>query len=433
MKIKLILLGLLLWSMNIQAQSLTLSDCIETTLNNNPRSTVYAIESQLAKEKIREAKSSLYPSASVSVGFNYYLKLQTVVISGMEIKMGNKFTTTPMAQIQYNILDPSRKGTIESAKINEQIVSVNTLKNNEELVFNTINAYYEALTYLEQRKLLIDSEERYKQLLEIMKVRYELGVEKKSEYSSAKVNLYNVQTELEVNSNNYELAMTKLKNAMGLDLATEIEISYTIEDVTVVEENFPAFEYNKLLDFKLDSLNTLQIENNISMKKKAFYPTLSVSLNYGLTSFGSEFFPSFTNWFDYSYLGLNLNVPIFSGFRKKSQLEQARLDLIKLQANTTVTKQSTELAYRNAQITLKNYYKNLVKTKEIVELAQEVLDARTVELQEGKSTMSNYLNADYSYKEAKNNYISALLKYYTAKFSVEKSRGNLINYIQELK
>ena len=114
-------------------------------------------------------------------------------------------------------------------------------------------------------------------------------------------------------------------------------------------------------------------------------------------------------------------------------MQQSRLEMTKLNANINVTKQSTELAYQNAQINLRNYHKSLVKSKEIVALAQEVLDARTVELQEGKINMSVYLNADYSFKEAKNNYISALLKYYTAKFSVEKTRGNLINYIQELK
>ena len=279
MKIRLILLGLLCWSIHLQAQELTLQDCIQTTLNNNPKSTVYAVESQLAKERIREAKSALYPTASVSVGFNYYLKLQTVVFNGMELKMGNKFSTAPVAQLQYNIIDPSRKGNIENAKINEQIVSVNTLKNNEELVFNTVNAYYEALTYLEQRSLLLDSEKRYQELLNIMQVRYDLGVEKKSEYTSAKVNLYNVQTDLEVNENNYQLAMTKLKNAMGLDLNTDIQITYTIEDLVEAPTEAPVFEYNKLLDFKLDSLNNLQIENNIKMKQRAFYPTLSANLN----------------------------------------------------------------------------------------------------------------------------------------------------------
>jgi len=62
-----------------------------------------------------------------------------------------------------------------------------------------------------------------------------------------------------------------------------------------------------------------------------------------------------------------------------------------------------------------------------------MMDASTVEYREGTATLSSLLDADYSYKEARTNYITSLLDYLTAQLSYYRNTGTIAQFINELK
>lgn len=426
-----------------QQDSLTLKECITYTLNHNLSSTIYKNSIEIAKAKITENKSAFLPSVSANIGMDYNAKLQTSVIpaGGFSeeetiLQMGNKYSNSASVQLDQNIFDRNSSIALKSSKVDEEIASLEALKENENLVYNTALAYYEVLTYHEKKRLLDESKSQYETLVSILKLRYEQGVAKKSEYDRARVNYNNVLSEIEENNSNYTLALNKLKNAMGASLQNDISIvkDSNLEDVSdfsLVEGITENVE--TLLDYKIDQKNLELKELEISKNKSDYLPTLSFYANYGANSFGNEFSNSISTWYDYSTIGLKLNIPIFSGFKTQSRVNQSKLEYDNQLLTNKLNVENYKLDIENAKTQLVSSYSNLKKNEENLDLAKEVLDAATLEYREGTTDLSDLLDVEYSYKESRTNYITSLFDYLNAQIGYQKSKGLLTEYVTNLK
>jgi outer membrane protein len=427
-----------------QDQTMSLKECISYTLQHHPNSTIYKNSAKSAEEKIRESRSALLPSISGNVGLDYNLKLATSVIPAgafsdkeTKLQMGSKFSNTAYIQLDQKLFDKNASLDIKTSKVNKEIADLNLLKENETLIYNTSSVYYEVLTYAEKGKLLRESEKQYETTVSILKLRYAQGEEKKSEYNRARVNYSNVQFEIESNNSAYKLALNKLKNSIGMDIEVAISIKDSVTDMDVKEVpltiGLNMFDVNRLLDFQIDQKNLSIKRLDLKQKKVAYIPTLSLYGKYGGNAYGSDFFPTFGNWYDYSVIGVKATIPLFSGFKRQSQFAQSKLSLASLELTNKLNLQTYKLNIENASTNIVSTYTNLKKAKENLQLAKEMMDASTVEYREGTATLSSLLDADYSYKEARTNYTTSLLDYLTAQLSYHKNKGTITEFVNEIK
>jgi outer membrane protein TolC len=74
----------------------------------------------------------------------------------------------------------------------------------------------------------------------------------------------------------------------------------------------------------------------------------------------------------------------------------------------------------------------LSKDKENLNLAKDVFEATNLQYRQGTASLTDFLNADYSYKEAQSNYINSLLNFMSSRLDYEKSQGTLTAYINQL-
>ncbi len=427
-----------------QNQTLSLKECINYTLQHHPNSTIYQYSVKSAEEKIRENKSALLPSISGNVGLDYNLKLATSVIpcgvlseKETKLQMGSKFSNSAYVQLDQKLFDRSATLDIKTSKVNKEIADLNLLKENETLIYNTASVYYEVLTYAEKGKLLRESEKRYGTTVNILKLRYVQGEEKKSEYNRARVNYSNVQFEIEANNSAYKLALNKLKNSIGMDIETAISIEDSITDMDVKEMpliiGLNIFDVNRLLDFQIDQKNLDLKSLDVRQKKVAYLPTLSLYGKYGGNAYGSDFFPTLSNWYDYSVIGVKATIPLFSGFKKQSLFAQSKLSLASQELTNKLNIQTYKLNIENTSTNIVSTYTNLKKAKENLQLAKEMMDASMVEYREGTATLSSFLDADYSYKEARTNYTTSLLDYLTAQLNYHRNTGTITQFVNEIK
>jgi outer membrane protein TolC len=414
---------------------------VQFTLQHHPNSTLYKNEVQLAKEKIRENRAAYLPSVNGYGSFDYNLKLQTSIIPAgalsdteTRLQIGNKFSTGVYVQADQTIFDRSANLGIQSARVEKEIADLNLLKENESLIYNAAVAYYEVLTYAEKGKLLAKNEAQHQQLLDILRLRYEKGVAKKSEYDRGRVNLNNIRADVALNESNYALAVNKLKNAMGMDLQTQISLSDSVNfSNEIVKPDIEPLTINQLLAYQIDQKNVLQKELDIKKKNAAYLPTLTSYAKYGANAYSGDFENSMDRWFDYSAVGVKLNIPIFSGFKRSSQLNQSKLSAENQRLRLNLNQRQYDLDYQNSGSQLFNSYTSLAQNRENLELAKEVLDATQVEYREGTATLSTFLDDDYAYKEAQSNYITSLIDYLNAQLKYEQAKGTLATYIASQK
>nr|HPH87615.1 TolC family protein [Chitinophagales bacterium] len=162
--------------------------------------------------------------------------------------------------------------------------------------------------------------------------------------------------------------------------------------------------------------------------KAAYYPQFSFYAKYGGLAFGNEFSQSFTRWTQFATIGFKLDIPIFDGLRTSSSVKMAKLNIANLKEDMLLKEDGLKLQMLNAKTSMKNAEQSLILNKENIALAKNVLDVTTLQYQKGIISYTDWMSADYSYKEAEQNYMTSLIKYLQSKIEADKSNNNLNIY-----
>jgi len=422
-------------------QVMTLQQCIQYTLQNHPTNIIYSNDISTANQKKVEALSGYLPQVNGSVSWDDNLKRQTTVLPGaifgspddVKVQFGNQYNTTAVVQADQTIYDQTLISGLSAIKPNIEAAQLKKAKNDDDIIYNTAAAYYQIISYQEQLKLLNENEKKFSDILGIQKLLYDKGVIKKVDYDRIQVTLNNIVAQKQVAQTSLELSLNQLKNAMGMALETPLVIADSagsLQDATIPQST--QFDVTNTWDFKIISKNILLQEIVLKRAKAAYAPTLGFYARYGGQTFGNEFGPAFKNWFDYSAIGLKLNVPIFDGLRKSSQVKQNALSLSNTKQNLILLQNNLKLQNQNANIQLQSSFTTLQSNKANLTLAKDVFDNTSLQYQNGVAALSDLLNSDYSYKEAQTNYVNSLVKYLMAKIELEKNKGTLKQYINQL-
>lgn len=441
---RLVLAGLLLTGNIVQAQSpetssvMNLKQCIDYTLQHNPTIPIYSNDIKTANQRKIEALSGYMPQVNGSLAWDDNIKRQVTVLPGeivgqpedLRVQFGNQYNTNAYIQADQTIYDQSLLSGMQGIKPNIEAARLKKEQNDDNIIYNTAVSYYQVITYQEQLKLLGENERKFGELVRIQQLQYDKGVLKKVDLDRVKVALTNIQSQKKFVETSMQLSLNRLKNYMGMPLNETLALAdsaASLQEITLPAQN--DFDAKNTWDMKILSKNLQLQEVQLKRARAGYFPTLGFYARYGGQSFGDEFRQSFNNWFDYSAIGLRLNVPIFDGLRKASQVKQNALTVSNVRQNMIITENAMKLANENANVQMLNSYTTLSNNKNNLELAKEVFDNTTVQYQNGVASLSDLLNADYSFKEAQTNYLNSLVNALIAKVDLEKSKGNLKQYI----
>jgi outer membrane protein len=441
--VKALLCGLLLQTGFLHAQSagkLSLKQCIEYSLQNHPSQRVYNNEVEVAKSKGTEAVSSYLPQLNGTGTLDDNVKRQVTIIPAgafspvdIRVQFGVQYMTNLYAQVDQTIYDQSMINSIKANKPNMEIARLQKQKNNDQLIYNTASAYYQAMIQQERVKLLAENEAELQEIMSIQQRQYEKGVIKKIDYDRVKVNYNNTVSQKQVSEMSFQLALNQLKNAMGMPLDQPVMIADSLDYASIIiKENTVDTDIRNTWDYKIQTQNIRLQEVDYQRKKASVLPTLSAYGRYGAQALNNNFADQYNNWFDYSVIGLKLNVPVFSGLRRYSQIRQSELNLYSARENFKVTTSNLQLAVLNSNTALSSSYRTFLSNKENLDLAKNVFDNTSLQYQRGVAPLSDLLNSEFSYKEAQSNYINSLVNYLLSRMDLERSKGTLSQYLNQL-
>ncbi|MEO7210531.1 MAG: TolC family protein [Chitinophagaceae bacterium] len=130
-------------------------------------------------------------------------------------------------------------------------------------------------------------------------------------------------------------------------------------------------------------------------------------------------------WFTSSYIGLNINIPIFDGFAKASNIRKSALELQQTENQIESLKQSID----NDVVQATNNYRNAVASmdlqKQNMQLAESVYNQSKKKYEIGTGSTTEITNAQADLRVAQSNYINALYNAIIAKIDYEKATGLL--------
>ncbi|WP_348812832.1 TolC family protein [Flavobacterium maritimum] len=443
---RILLLTFLTFALTAQSQSagttatkpLTLKAAITYALENKADAKKARLGVENSEYQIEEVRSRALPQISANGSLTYNPILQTNVLDGamfgqpgqsVEVSFGQKWTSGAGVSLSQTIFDQSVFTGLRAAKTTREFYQINNQLTEEQVIERVANNYYSVYVQRERLILLDSNYVNTSKVRDIVKGQFDNGLAKKIDLDRIIVKMSNIDTERQQIINQIQLQENALKFYMGMPIETQIEIPKTEFEVTpqaLTEAPNTANRTEYLLLKKQEQL----LEFQKTAVKAEYYPTLSLVAGYNYLGQGPEM-PLFAKpadgvyWSDYSAIGLNLKVPIFTGFGTRAKVRQADVDIRTLQEDIKDTQLSLDLDYRNAKTQIENNIITIGNQKENMRLAGDILKNTKNNYLQGLASLTDLLDAENASLEAQNNYTRAVLAYKIAEITLIKSKGEL--------
>ncbi|GGE03278.1 TolC family protein [Psychroflexus salis] len=309
--------------------------------------------------------------------------------------------------------------------------------------FLRYSANFEEKTQLEVRKAVVDAygnvllmeesiaiiernlanaESNFKET----KAVFENGLAEEEDVEQLEITLIQLENELRNAQRNHEITKETLNFVLGIPIDITVELTDDLTSLAqldlmaedLLEEDL-ALESN--IDFKIAENLVQQRELEWKLEQSKALPTLSAFANYGYIAFGEEFnfFNSQADWFDFSTVGVSLNVPIFSSLRRSARSQRAEIALEQAETELTQSTQQIKLETNRAKSDFKYATETYITSQRNLDLAERIEHKNDVKFKEGIATSFELRQAQQQLYTAQNEYLQAMLNIITAKAELE--------------
>lgn len=439
---RILLITLLLLTVSIEAQevkSLTLKDAVTYALQNKADAKKAKLQVQNGEYEIQEVRSRALPQISASGSLTHNPIIQTTVIDGagfgapgttIQAAFGQKWTSGAGITLNQAIYDQSVFIGLKAAKSTREFYQINAQLTDEQIIEKVANAYYQVYVTRQNLTVLDNNLKNTSKVKDIIQGQFDNGLAKKIDLDRTLVRISNINTQRQQTLNAVSLQENSLKFLMGMPIETKISIPETEFQITATAFSAQAPDTTTRTEYLLLKKNEQLLQYQKKSVVAGYYPTLSLTGSYNYIGQGPEM-PWFKKpsdgvyWTDYAAIGLNLNIPLFTGFGTRAKVRQAENKLESIKVDLEETKLSLDLEYENAKTQIDNSIISINNQKENAKLAQEVLTNTNNNYTQGLATLTELLDAENELVEAQNNYTTSLLDYKLAEIQLIKSKGEL--------
>lgn len=425
----------------VDAQDFSLGDCIDFTLKNHPAVSIYENNMEIAKNQTAQSIALYLPQVNGVANFTDNMKLQTTVLPAgtfgqepTEVQFGTQYNTTMGIDFSQTLYDQSKIVGIKASQPYEQMTQLQKEQNTETLVYNTATAYFQVMIHREQLNALTVNQAKYEELLQTMKFQQSKGVLLEKDVNRIQVNLNATQYQIEDVTRKHNSAFNSLKNAMGMALDSELELKNEMDYESFAKLNINhQLEMEQLTAYKINQQVVALQEVNVQMQKAKYTPTLNLVGKYAYQSMSNEYSSAFSNWNDFSYIGLSLKIPIFNGMARTSKYKEEQFKLDNERHSFLMNQRSLKLNYENAYNAVETAFGTYKSNLDNLNLSKELLEVTEYQYKQGTVGLIDYLNDDMASKNAQSNYINSLYSLMISHLNYQKAQGTLVEFSATLK
>jgi outer membrane protein len=401
-----------------KGETLELERCIEIALKKHPGIRAAANTLKAGESRVGQAKSGYYPQ--VSGAASYSRTDQTATTAGRSVSTSGAYDSySSSVGLSQNLFDFGKT----SAQVQIQTLNLDSSRSDldqtiAQVVFGVRQTYWGLLRARRDRDVAGEVVGQYEQHLGRARGFFEVGLKPKFDVTKAEVDLSNAKLNLLKAENALRLAQVALNNAMGLPEAPDYEIrdSLAFQRVKVDLEQALKQAYDRRPDLQSVLSKKKSLQETIALQKKGYYPYVTGNASYG---WGGDSFPLNQGW----SVGATLNIPLFSGFSTKYQVDEALANLDVLKANEETLRQGVFLEVKQAWLNLQEAADRIGTAEIIVRQAAENLELANGRYAAGVGNPIEVTDALVAQSNAKTNFIAALYDYKMAQATMEKATG----------
>ena len=425
-----------------QSDTLTLKRCIEIGIENNLTLQQKQQDIHIAKIGQSENRHKLIPVIQGYANFVHNVERATSVTDGSNLSkllgvdapymvgQGLDFQTTGGFQFSMPLYNQTLYTGIQIADKMKEISEASYEKAKEDLTVEISKLYYLAQTTAKQIELIRSNIGRMESLKSITSAFYDNDMALKVDVQRVDINLENLRTQLTNAEAMYEQQLNLLRYTLDFAPDTPILLS-TLKGYMDYDDSYLLRGLSPdLYELQLLNMQSEVLQKQKKMINQGYLPTLSLVGATQWTAFTDKFENYFhthpTNkWYNHTYWGLQLNVPIFDGLAKRNKSRKVAAQYTQLQTTIADTEKKLQTQYQNSLNDWHNNIRNAERQRENYRLAESVYLVTSDQYKEGVASMSDLLQDEMRMTEAQNGYISALYKYMVSELSLLKLTGQL--------
>jgi outer membrane protein len=422
-----------------QTYSFSIQEAVDYAVNHKDSVLNAGLDVKSADYHVKEIVGQGLPQISGAATFQDYLKVPTTLLPGeffgqpagtfIPVKFGVKYQSNLALTGSQLLFDPSYIIGLQGRKTYKELYSRAYTRSRIEVIAAVTKAYYQVLVSNEQIRLQDANIAQLKQQVDQTTAQNKQGMVEKIDVDRIVVQYNNLITTRETTVRSLALNYELLKFQMGMPIEYSLTLKEGLTDINmnanVAEMAADTNFYNKRIEYNLSETKLSLSKFDLRRQKAQYLPTLSANASYASSYQNNSFSNLFSTSFPSSYIGLTLNVPIFSGFQRANRVKQSEITVQKNEISLISLKNSLNLEASKAKVTYFNGVQSLENQKRNQELAREVLRISKIKYQQGVGSSIEVTQAQSALEEADNKYIQGLYDALVSKVDLDKAYGRI--------
>lgn len=414
--------------------TLTMDEAINLALEKNSELKIVKMEVEKSEQKLREARSGLFPKLDLSGQYQRFINKPVIFLPpgspfGQTLEIGSDNSYLAAAQLSLPLFALPLYEGISLASDALEIAEQNYLSVKNKVVGDVKKSFLAVILTRETKDVMRQSLKNAEDNFENIKRLNAAGTLSDYDVLRAEVQVENLKPVVLQMENNYKLSLEALKVTIGLDANQNIDVvgdmefdeSYKLPtEQEVIEELIQNNPQLAILE-KQVQLN----DRNVSLEQAAYFPSLAGFGNYQYQTQANDFKFSDYRWVKTFVLGLQLQIPIFNGFKTQARVSQAEIGLnqaVEQKRNLTeaIKTQALSVLYRVQQALIRIQGQN--KT---VRTALEGYEIAKRRLENNVGTQLEVNDAELALRQAKLNRLQAIYDFKVAEADLETVLGRI--------
>ena len=338
----------LMHAANVNAQKIfTLVECISYAFEHNPLLNAAAKDSSIAGLGTQRVTGLYLPRVNFASAFQYYIATRKMLVEGgsalapsslpdgkpLAIDVGYNNTWYPTLNVNQLIFDPSYRNNYNIALQNEQLQTQQFISFKIDLITGIFKAFNTCKLLELQARFLEKNITRIDTLIELTRTKFEKGAGIQIEVNRVEVTGNRMRSELANVQGGFNEALVALQFQMNylepdsLILSSDLTIAQILSDTDSLLQQLTHSNPSARIENKLLQTQIALADESIKLEKSRSGLVIGADGVLGFTPAADEIDKMFQGerWKPYSYIGVNVGIPLFNGMDVKRAVEQKKL------------------------------------------------------------------------------------------------------------
>lgn len=417
--------------------SYTLQQAIDHAVDNSYAAQQAELDVTISEEQKKETLGIGLPQVSATVGYQNFIDLPVSLVPAeffggqpgdfAELQFGTDHTANATITANQLVFDGSYIIALKSSEFYLEMTRDLAKRTEIDIIDQVTRAYYLALAATENMLILQDNVTNTEVMLQDMQLMFDNGFVEKTDVDQIQLMLSNVTMAYDNAVNQVIFTENLLKFQMGVPLEEEVTLTddlYMLIDEIDYDLALQEFSPSDHIDFEVVANNEYAMELLYKLEKMKYLPSLGAYFQHQQNSFSNSFDFFDNKWFPTNVWGVNINVPIFSGFSRNARVSRAELEwnkatLMKEQVEESLRLQADQT--RNDFMFARSNYDTQLQN---LELARNIKETTYIKYQEGQASSLDLAQAENQVLQTETTYIQSIIQLINAKADLDKSLNN---------